>query len=62
MIMGCCGNRKSANTEYEVTFRDGTTTRVATVQEARIVGAQDSSVDPAGQRRAYSIRVVTKQK
>jgi hypothetical protein len=40
--MGCCGNKK-ANSEYEVTFRDGTKKRFATVGEARTAARLDTT-------------------
>jgi hypothetical protein len=40
--MGCCGAQKS-NTEYEVTFRDGTTGRYATMGQARIAAGLDET-------------------
>ena len=35
-MAGCCGNKAQADTEYLVTYRDGTTERVATLGEARL--------------------------
>lgn len=40
--MGCCGAQRS-NTEYEVTFRDGTVKRFDTMVQARIAVAADDS-------------------
>lgn len=42
--MGCCGAGRRSNTEYEVTFRDGSTERVATAGEARIKARMDTTV------------------
>ena len=36
MACGACGGRKPANTEYLLTYRDGTQERVATLGEARL--------------------------
>ena len=57
MACGGCGGRKS-NTEYEVTFRDGSTVRVASMPEVRMKIATDDS--PGS--RAPSFRVVPKIK
>lgn len=57
--MGCCGNR-SAATEWQVTFRDGSKKTVKTVAEARILRAQDTSVDPNGRRKAAAITPIRK--
>lgn len=40
----CCGGRKAANTEFEVTFRDGSKKRVGSMQEVRMVLATDDTV------------------
>lgn len=40
--MGCCGAQRS-NTEYEVTFRDGSTKRYATMGQARIAAGLDET-------------------
>jgi hypothetical protein len=42
MACGSCGGRKS-DTEYEVTFRDGSKKRVATAGEARIAARSDTT-------------------
>lgn len=60
--MGCCGSKASATTEYEVTFRDGSTTRVATLGEARVKARMDTSTDPGGVRKAATFRAVAKNK
>lgn len=39
--MACCGAKQSANTEYLLTYRDGTQERVATLGEARLKLAQN---------------------
>lgn len=60
--MGCCGNKRAANTEYEVTFRDGSTARVATLLEARVAASADTTSDPSGRRKAATHRLVAKAK
>jgi hypothetical protein len=40
--MGCCGAQRS-NTEYEVTFRDGSTKRFDTMVQARIAAGLDET-------------------
>lgn len=52
--MGCCGSQK-ASTEYEVTFRDGTTARFSSSAEARIAAGKDSSTGP---RPAPTVKAV----
>jgi hypothetical protein len=39
----CCGGRKTADKEVEVTFRDGSKRRVASLAEARLVRATDDT-------------------
>jgi len=51
----CCGGKK-ANTEYEVTFRDGRTVRVQSMAEVRMRIATDDSTGSA----APSFKVVPK--
>lgn len=41
--MGCCGAQRS-NTEYQVTFRDGSTERFETMAQARIAANLDETV------------------
>lgn len=60
MACGSCGGAKKANTEYEVTFKDGSVRRVASMADARVLRAQDTTTDPNGVRRATSIKVVPK--
>lgn len=36
MACGSCGGRKSANSEYLITYKDGTQERAATLGEARL--------------------------
>jgi len=55
MACGSCGGKR-ANTEYEVTFRDGSTTRVKSMAEVRLKIAADTTVGS----RAPSHRVVPK--
>lgn len=54
--MGCCGAQKS-NTEYEVTFRDGSTGRFATMGQARIAAGLDESQGA----KAATVRAVPKK-
>lgn len=61
MACGSCAGKRS-NVEYEVVFKDGSTQRVATVGEARILAAQDASVDPSGRRRSATFRSVPRAK
>lgn len=62
MACGSCGSRRASNVAYEVTFRDGTTKVVDTMSEARMAAGADTSVDPAGRRKAPSHRAVPKPK
>jgi len=61
-MAGCCGGSRQRNTEYEVTRRDGSSVRVATVSEARIVIAQDGTEATDGRRRQGTFKVVPKAK
>lgn len=56
MACGSCGGRRNANTEYEVTLRDGSKVRVATAGEARILARSDTTKGD----RAPTSRVVPK--
>lgn len=58
----CCGAGRQRNTEYEVTLRDGTVKRAATIAEARIVIAQDPTTAADGRRRSGTFKVVPKAK
>jgi len=41
MACGACGSKRQANSEYEITFRDGSPSRrVATMSEARVLLSQ----------------------
>jgi hypothetical protein len=40
----CCGGRKADSKEIEVTLRDGSKRRVASLPEARLVMAADDTV------------------
>lgn len=59
-MASCCG-RQSAGTDYEVTFKDGSTRVVASLPEARIVIAQDTSTDPSGRRHSATFRAVPRK-
>lgn len=54
--MGCCGSGRRSTTEYEVTFRDGSSKRVPTAGEARILARTDTTVGS----KAPTIKVVPK--
>ena len=54
---GSCGGRKRVSQEFEVTFRDGSTSRFATAGEARIAAAKDASVG----RPSPTVRAVAKK-
>lgn len=54
--MGCCGSKNRANTEYEVTLRDGTVKRAPTAGEARILARSDTTTGS----KAPTIKVVPK--
>lgn len=58
--MGCCGNKKPSNMEYEIVFKDGSTARVATLQDARIATRADTTTDPSGRRKSATYRAVAK--
>lgn len=58
--MGCCGNKKPNNMEYEVTYKDGRTERFPTLQGAIYAARSDTSTDPAGKRRAATHQAVKK--
>jgi hypothetical protein len=54
MACGACGGKRP-ETEYEVTFRDGSKKRVSSLQEVRIELARDTTVG-----RAQSYKAVNK--
>lgn len=56
MACGSCGGKK-ANTDYEVTMKDGTVKVVASMAEVRILRAQDTSVG----RPATTVRAVPRK-
>jgi hypothetical protein len=56
MACGSCGSGRRNNTEYEVTLRDGTTKRVASIAEARILAGSDTTVGS----RSHTIKAVPK--
>lgn len=55
-MAGCCGQKAGPGMEYEVTFRDGSTRRVPTAGEARIVARMDTTQG----NKAPTIRPVAK--
>lgn len=56
MACGSCGGKK-ANTDYEVTMKDGTVKVVQSMAEVRILKAQDTSVG----RPATTVRAVPRK-
>lgn len=56
MACGSCGGKK-ANTDYEVTMKDGTVKVVGSMAEVRILRAQDTSVG----RPATTVRAVPRK-
>lgn len=64
-MAGCCGSKR-ANQAYVVTLKDGSEVNTTpdgkplTMEKARMIARADDSVDPAGRRKAATIRTVLK--